>query len=82
MEKLLPKVGDYIECLIDIGNVTNSPWTSNVIEVTDQGYKVDYNDGDTVYEIPDDAFTDQYERNGKLFFVVDKESNSIESLKW
>lgn len=84
MVKLLPQAGDYIECLKDIGNVDNSPWTSEVLKVTNKGYEISYDDGEKVYEIPDDAFTDTYIRDGITFFVVDSKSKkpSLESIRW
>lgn len=75
-----PVVGDLIECLIDVGNVDNSPWTQEVIEVTETGYKTGDNSG-KVYEIPQEAFTRQYtSESGKVVFVVE-DKISTESVK-
>ena len=72
----LPEVGDWIECKADVGNVTNSPWTAQITAIepggTTRGYRVSYDDGYFVYEIPEKAFTRKYERDGKSFYVADK----------
>lgn len=74
-----PVVGDLIECLIDVGNVDNSPWTQEVIEVTDTGYKTG-DDSGKIYEIPQESFSRQYVTDsGKKVFVVDNEV-SVEAI--
>lgn len=68
----IPKVGDYIECRKDVGNITNSPWTQEVLEITEEGYKVSDNSG-MYYKIDDSEFNSQYvtEAGNRVFVVCD-----------
>lgn len=55
-----PSVGDWIECLADVGSVTCAPFVAEVLATPKPGaYVTSYNEGET-YLIPDDAFTSIY----------------------
>ena len=72
-----PKVGDWIECLSDVGSVTNSPWTHEILSINENGFLMSDDSGNR-YQIPEDMFTKTYtSENGNKVFVVEKEKPII-----
>ena len=68
-----PKVGNIIECLGDVGNVTNSPWTGTILKIEKvDHYRVSTDNGEFLYYIPNKCLMDSWvgKKSGKTYFSV------------